>query len=70
VQTFELAFGRAHVFYSEATETPCMPALLLDVNPTGPVRGRQSPADERFALRLYVGARADRPRGRSCRLAV
>ena len=38
-QTFELAFGKAHVFYAEATEERCEAALLLDVDPVGLVRG-------------------------------
>ena len=38
-QTFELAFGKAHVFYPEATEKRCEAALLLDVDPVGLVRG-------------------------------
>ena len=40
VQTFELAFGKAHVFYPEASEERCTAALLLDVDPIDLVRGR------------------------------
>lgn len=40
VQAFELAFGKAHVFYPEATENRCTAALLLDVDPVALVRGR------------------------------
>ena len=40
VQTFELAFGHAHVFYPEASEDKCTAALLLDVDPVSLVRGR------------------------------
>jgi hypothetical protein len=39
VQTFELAFGSAHVFYPEATESAATAAQLLDVDPVGLVRG-------------------------------
>ncbi len=39
-QEFSLAFGKAHVFYPEATEERCTMALLLDVDPVGLVRGR------------------------------
>ena len=40
VQTFELAFGKAHVFYPEAGgRRDCTAALLLDVDPVGLVRG-------------------------------
>jgi 3' terminal RNA ribose 2'-O-methyltransferase Hen1 len=35
----ELAFGRAHMFYPEATDERCTFALLLDVDPVGLVRG-------------------------------
>ena len=40
VQEFELAFGKAHVFYLEASEDRCQAALLLDVDPVALVRGR------------------------------
>jgi hypothetical protein len=33
VQTFELAFGQAHVFYPEVTPERCTAALLLEINP-------------------------------------
>ena len=39
-QTFDLAFGKAHVFYPEATDERCTAALLLDVDPVALVRGR------------------------------
>ncbi|MFL5385520.1 MAG: 3' terminal RNA ribose 2'-O-methyltransferase Hen1 [Longimicrobiaceae bacterium] len=38
-QSFELAFGTAHVFYPEAGDDVCTAALLLDVDPVGLVRG-------------------------------
>ena len=44
VQTFELSFGKAHVFYPEATAERCTAALLLDVDAVGLVRGRKGPA--------------------------
>jgi hypothetical protein len=34
-QTFELAFGKAHVFYPEVSSERCTAALLLDVDPVG-----------------------------------
>ncbi len=34
-QSFELSFGKAHVFYPEATEERCTAALLLDPAGTG-----------------------------------
>jgi 3' terminal RNA ribose 2'-O-methyltransferase Hen1 len=40
VHSFELSFGKAHLFYPEATEERCTAALLLDVDPVGLVRGK------------------------------
>jgi hypothetical protein len=39
-QSFELSFGKVHVFYSEATAECCTVCLLLDVDP---VRLRRRP---------------------------
>ncbi len=39
-QSFELSFGEAHVFYSEANANQCTACLLLDVDPVGLVRGK------------------------------
>ena len=57
LQTFELNFGKAHVFYPEVTETRCTAALLLDVDPIGLVRGRAG-SSEGGLLEQYVN---DRP---------
>lgn len=35
LQTEELSFGRAHVFYPEANSEQCTVALLLEVDPKG-----------------------------------
>lgn len=40
LQSFELSFGQAHVFYPEATSTRCSACLLLDVDPVSLVRGK------------------------------
>lgn len=40
-QSFNLAFGRAHVFYPEANNERCTAALLLDIDPVGLVRNRR-----------------------------
>ncbi len=40
LQTFELSFGKAHVFYPEATQERCTAAVLLDVDPVALSRGR------------------------------
>lgn len=58
VQSFSLAFGRAHVFYPEASQERCTAALLLDVDPIGLVRNRRGPFGEGGALAQYVN---DRP---------
>ena len=39
VHTKELLFGKAHVFYPEASDARCTAVLLLDVDPVGLVRG-------------------------------
>jgi 3' terminal RNA ribose 2'-O-methyltransferase Hen1 len=41
-QSYDLSFGRAHVFYPEATDKRCSACLLLDVDPVGIVRGKGS----------------------------
>jgi 3' terminal RNA ribose 2'-O-methyltransferase Hen1 len=66
-QSFDLAFGRAHVFYPEATPDRCTAALLLDVDGVGLVRGRQGPAGEGGLLQQYVN---DRPYVASSFLSV
>ena len=38
LQSFPLPFGRAHVFYPEASEERCTAALLLEVDPVGLIR--------------------------------
>lgn len=54
-QTFDLTFGKAHVFYPVASEDRCTAALMLDVDPIGLVRRRDG--DSR-TLEEYVN---DRP---------
>jgi 3' terminal RNA ribose 2'-O-methyltransferase Hen1 len=67
VQSFTQSFGRAHVFYPEASDDACMAALLLDVDPVGLVRGRRGPSGEGGALDQYVN---DRPYVASSFLSV
>ena len=57
-QVFNLTFGKAHVFYSEATPERCTVALLVEVDPVALVRKRRGPAGEGGALEQYVN---DRP---------
>jgi 3' terminal RNA ribose 2'-O-methyltransferase Hen1 len=66
-QQFSLTFGRAHVFYPEASSERCTAALLLDVDPVALVRGRRGPAGEGRALQQYVN---DRPYAASSFLSV
>ena len=67
-QSFDLSFGRAQVFYPEASQETCTAALLLDVDPVGLVRNRRGgPAGEGFSLRQYVN---DRPYVASSFLSV
>ena len=57
VHSFELSFGKAHLFYPEATAERCTAALLLDVDPVGLVRGKKGQHDG-GTLDQYVN---DRP---------
>ena len=59
-QTFEESFGRAHVFYPEASAKKCTAALLLDIDPVGLVRGSgqadSGPLDQYVNDRPYVAS--------------
>lgn len=68
VQSFDLSFGRSHVFYPEASPERCTAALLLDLDPLDLVRSarRQRKAD-RGLLTQYVN---DRPYAASSFLSV
>src|SRR5579863_4880224 len=63
VQSFALSFGRAHVFYPEASSERCTAALLLDVDTMSLVRSRE----HAIALDQYVN---DRPYVASSFLSV
>lgn len=63
-QAFDLAFGRAHVFYPEASVERCAVVLMVDVDPVGLVRGR---GEGDGPLTQYVN---DRPYAASSFLAV
>jgi 3' terminal RNA ribose 2'-O-methyltransferase Hen1 len=67
VQTFDLSFGQAHVFYPEASPERCTAALLLDIDPLhlSQKRGLSTSAD--FLLQPYVN---DRPYVASSFLSV
>jgi 3' terminal RNA ribose 2'-O-methyltransferase Hen1 len=64
-QSFSLPFGRARVFYPEASVERCTAALLLDIDPVGLVR--QGGRSGGFALAEYVN---DRPYVASSFLSV
>lgn len=55
-QTFDLAFGTAHVFYPEATDERTTAALLLDVDPVALVRGRGETLSQYVNDRPYVAS--------------
>jgi 3' terminal RNA ribose 2'-O-methyltransferase Hen1 len=55
-QTFNLSFGKAHVFYPETNHDICSACLVLDVDSVGLVRGKSR--DDNFLLGHYVN---DRP---------
>ena len=57
LQTFDLSFGKAHVFYPEATKERCTAALQLEIDPIGLVRSIKSGGRQRL-LEDYVN---DRP---------
>src|SRR3954463_8429063 len=67
LHSFDLAFGKAHVFYPEARVDRCTAALMLEVDPVGLVRDRRGPAGEGGALEQYVN---DRPYVASSFLSV
>src|SRR5918993_4775103 len=64
-QSFDLSFGKAHVYYPEAGADRCSACLLLDVDAVGLVRGRNP--DQDFLLAQYVN---DRPYAASSFLSV
>src|SRR5439155_15386528 len=67
VQSFDLSFGKVHVFYPEGTPERCTAALLLDVDAVGMVRDRRGPAGPSGLLEQYVN---DRPYVASSLLSV
>lgn len=56
LQTFDLAFGKAHVFYPETADDRCTAALLLDIDPIHLTRGRQWAAEQYVNDRPYVAS--------------
>src|SRR5579875_3531419 len=66
-QTYDLSFGRAHVFYPQREPERCTAALLVDVDPIQLVRGKGERSGDGFALHNYVN---DRPYAASSFLSV
>src|SRR5258708_20597506 len=66
LQTEDLSFGKAYVFYPEATAERCTAALLVEIDPVALVRGR-GPAGEGGQLEQYVN---DRPYAANSFLSV
>jgi 3' terminal RNA ribose 2'-O-methyltransferase Hen1 len=64
-QSFDMSFGKAHVYYPEVTDERCTACLLLDVDPVGMVRGKNP--DQNFLLAQYVN---DRPYAASSFMSV
>lgn len=58
LHTFDLSFGKAHVFYPEASNERCTVALCVEVDSVALVRDRQGPAGEGGLLDQYVNDRA------------
>jgi len=54
-QSYDLSFGRAHVFYTEVSAERCTACLLLNVDPVGLVRGKGA---ANVLLAQYVNDRA------------
>jgi 2-polyprenyl-3-methyl-5-hydroxy-6-metoxy-1,4-benzoquinol methylase len=58
-QSYDLSFGKAHVFYPEDSTDRCQVCLLLDVDPVGMVRGKgqgQGLLDQYVNDRPYVAS--------------
>ena len=55
-QTFDTGAGKAHVFYTEATDERCTAALLLDIDPIELVRGPNPVLHDYVNDRPYVSS--------------
>lgn len=64
-QSFDLSFGKVHVYYPEVGAERCTACLLLDVDSVGMVRGKNP--DQSFLLARYVN---DRPYAASSFMSV
>jgi 3' terminal RNA ribose 2'-O-methyltransferase Hen1 len=64
-QSFDVSFGKAHVYYPEVGAERCTACLMLDVDAVGIVRGKNP--DQSFLLGQYVN---DRPYAASSFMSV
>jgi 3' terminal RNA ribose 2'-O-methyltransferase Hen1 len=64
-QSFDLSFGKAHVFYTEVAAERCTACLLLDVDAVGMARGKNP--DRNSLMAQYVN---DRPYAASSFMSV
>src|SRR5947209_17477994 len=64
-QSFDMSFGKVHVYYPEVSAERCTACLLLDVDAVGMVRGNK--ANQNFLLAQYVN---DRPYAASSFMSV
>ena len=64
-QSFDMSFGKVHVYYPEVIAERCTACLLLVVDAVGMVRGKN--ADQNFLLAQYVN---DRPYAASSFMSV
>ncbi len=64
-QSFDMSFGKAHVYYPEVGADRCTACLMLDVDAVGIVRGKNP--DQSFLLGQYVN---DRPYAASSFMSV
>src|SRR5262245_43114371 len=65
LQSFDLAFGRAHVFFPESSAQRCTAALLIDVDPV--MLSRRKHGRDTAPLEPYVN---DRPYASTSFLSV
>ena len=56
LQTFDLSFGQAHIFYPEISPTRCTVALMLQIDPVAIVRSGSRLLDAYVSDRPYVAS--------------
>lgn len=56
IQSFDLNFGKAHIFYPESTSEKCTAALLLDIDPVHLVREQTGAFEQYVNDRPYVAS--------------